>query len=276
MAMIAIRQFPADARKALALGSIIAVALVWMSIGQVSAAVSDRTVDALAGEIARGLDGGDLSAFPAASGYSQPAIAIKAFTEGVGPVDAAEANYVNDRLLIALQRQTRGRFRFVARDAVGDLIAEIDATTEPSAAREERLRDLQVNLRADILIRGALRQTERGVVLTYQAVASETGALFVATNPIVISNLARAPLADFPIEQDRAAPAISPVASAGHQTVFEAEQLLLDLGYDPGPVDGVLTDETRAALRAYQQDSALPVNGRMTWRVVENMRRDTR
>ena len=67
-----------------------------------------------------------------------------------------------------------------------------------------------------------------------------------------------------------------PVPSDRHPTVLEAERLLFDLGYDPGPVDGVLTGETRTALRAYQRDSALPINGRMTWRVVENMRRDTR
>jgi peptidoglycan hydrolase-like protein with peptidoglycan-binding domain len=67
-----------------------------------------------------------------------------------------------------------------------------------------------------------------------------------------------------------------PLPARSRPTVLEAEGLLLDLGYDPGLVDGVLTDQTREALRAYQRDSALPVNGRMTWRAVENMRRDTR
>ena len=140
------------------------------------------------------------------------------------------------------------------------------------------MRDLQVSLRADILIRGTLRQTERGAVLVYQAVASETGALLVATTPIVIAApaLVRAPVAGVRIVQDRPAAAVRRVPSKGHPTVLEAEGLLSDLGYQPGPVDGVLTDETRAALRAYQRDSALPVNGRMTWSVVENMRRDTR
>ncbi len=276
--MTAMGQFPARARKALAAASMIAVALVWMSIGQVSAAVSDRTVDALAGEIARGLDAADLNAFPAGSGYSQPTIAIKAFTEAAGPVDAGAANYVNDRLLMALQRRLRGRFRFVARDAVGDLIADIDATTAPSADRDARLRELQVNLRADILIRGTVRQTGRGAVLTYQAVASETGVLFVSTTPVVISApvRVRTALADVQIVQERSPAPLSRLPSNGHPTVLESERLLSELGYDPGRVDGILTDQTRVALRAYQRDSALPVNGRMTWHVVENMRRDTR
>jgi len=249
------------------------VTLVWLSIGQASAAVSDRTVDALAGEIMRGLDTADINAVPAASGYAQPTIALKAFTDDAGPVDAAEANHVNDRLLMALQRKARGRFRFVARDAVGDLIADIDATTEPSAARDARLRDLQVNLRADILIRGTIRQTERGAVLTYQAVASETGALFAATPPVVISAPA---FVQAPVSGVRTVQATTPLAPDRHPTVLEAERMLAELGYDPGPVDGVLTAETRDALRAYQGDSALSVNGRMTWSVVENMRRDTR
>jgi len=271
--MATIGQFSARATRALGLGLMIAAALVWVSTGQASAAVSDRTVDALAGEIVRGLDTANLDAVPAGSGYAQPTIAIKAFADDGGPVDAAEANHVNDRLLMALQRQARGRFRFVARDAVGDLIADIDATAEPSAERDARLRDLQVNLRADILVRGAIRQTERGAVLSYQAVASETGVLLAATTPVVISApaFAQAPLSGVSTVQ-----ATSPLALDRHPTVLEAERMLADLGYDPGPVDGVLSAETREALRAYQGDSALPVNGRMTWSVVENMRRDTR
>lgn len=276
--MTAVEKIRRRTGKALLLLWICASILAWMSMGQAAAAVSDHTVDTLAAEIVRGLDNADLSAVPAASGYAKPTIAIREFTEAAGPIDATEANYVNDRLMVALQRKLRGRFRFVARDAVGDLIADIDATTEPSAARDERLRDLQANLRADILIRGIVRQTTRGAVLTYQAVASETGALFAATTPVVISGPRRVQLPDRVgrVIDDQPAPAARPLASRGHPTVFEVEELLFEFGYAPGPVDGVLTDETRAALRAYQRDSALPVNGRMTWRVVENMRRDTR
>ncbi len=175
---------------------------------------------------------------------------------------------------MALQRQARGRFRFVARDAVGDLIADMDATAAASAEREARLADLQANLRADILIRGTVRQTERGAMLSYQAIATDTGALFVTTTPV--SMTARAPLPVVTTVQGRRDTTANRLPVGRHPTVLEAEQLLFDLGYDPGAVDGVLTDQTRAALRDYQRDSALPVNGRMTWNVVENMRRDTR
>jgi hypothetical protein len=274
----AIERFPVGAARAFRLALALAAVLGVMPAGPASGAVPDRAVDAIAGEILRGLDAADLDAVPAGSGYTRPTIAIKAFADDGGPVDAADANHVNDQLMMALQRHARGRFRFVASDAVGDLIANIDATTEPSAERHARLRDLQANLRADILIRGTIRQTSRGAVLTYQAVASETGLLFVATTPLVMSALpyTQAPTDGTGIAKPRPPVSGNPVLPARHSTVLEAERLLVDLGYDPGPADGVLTDRTRAALRAYQNDSALPVNGRMTWRVVENMRRDTR
>lgn len=272
--MTQIRPIAARIAKTLGLLVLTVAVAAWALLGPASAAVSDRAVDALAGEIMRGLNAADFDAVPAGSGYAQPSIAIKAFADEGGPVEAADANYVNDRLMMALQRQSRGRFRFVARDAVGDLIADIDSTVEPSAERDARLRDLQANLRADILIRGAIRQTDRGAVLTYQAVASETGALFVSTTPLLIKPVVA--VRPVRIVQDRTSALTGSPPSDRHPTVLEAERLLFDLGYDPGPVDGVLTAQTRDALREYQSDSALPVNGRMTWRVVENMRRDTR
>ena len=40
-----------------------------------------------------------------------------------------------------------------------------------------------------------------------------------------------------------------------------AEQHLRDFGFDPGPVDGVFTAQTQAAVRAYQARYGLPVSG---------------
>jgi membrane-bound lytic murein transglycosylase B len=44
-----------------------------------------------------------------------------------------------------------------------------------------------------------------------------------------------------------------------------AEQHLRDFGYDPGPVDGRFTDETQAAVRAYQARYGIPVSGILDW-----------
>jgi S1-C subfamily serine protease len=42
------------------------------------------------------------------------------------------------------------------------------------------------------------------------------------------------------------------------------QQRLGDLGYDPGPVDGVVGPSTRAAIRAFQADAGLPVDGEIS------------
>ncbi|MGH8055634.1 MAG: peptidoglycan-binding domain-containing protein [Candidatus Entotheonellia bacterium] len=40
-----------------------------------------------------------------------------------------------------------------------------------------------------------------------------------------------------------------------------AEEHLKGLGLDPGPVDGIFTEQTSAAIRQYQQRFGLPVSG---------------
>ena len=58
-------------------------------------------------------------------------------------------------------------------------------------------------------------------------------------------------------------PAYDRILVAGDIQV--AETHVRDFGYDPGPVDGVFTAETQAALRAYQRRYGLPVTGRLDW-----------
>jgi hypothetical protein len=47
--------------------------------------------------------------------------------------------------------------------------------------------------------------------------------------------------------------------------IHVAEAHLRDFGVDPGPVDGIFTAETRAAVRAYQARYGLPVSGLLDW-----------
>jgi len=44
--------------------------------------------------------------------------------------------------------------------------------------------------------------------------------------------------------------------------VKKLQQGLQKLGYDPGPVDGMLGSKTRAALRTFQQDNGLKIDGK--------------
>jgi peptidoglycan hydrolase-like protein with peptidoglycan-binding domain len=54
-------------------------------------------------------------------------------------------------------------------------------------------------------------------------------------------------------------PALDRLLTRG--TIQVAEARLKDVGFDPGPVDGIYTAQTQAAVRAFQARYGLPVSG---------------
>jgi peptidoglycan hydrolase-like protein with peptidoglycan-binding domain len=56
---------------------------------------------------------------------------------------------------------------------------------------------------------------------------------------------------------------LAPVALAQTDTVRAAQQALKDKGFDPGPIDGIEGEKTRAAISAYQKHENLNANGRL-------------
>ena len=54
-------------------------------------------------------------------------------------------------------------------------------------------------------------------------------------------------------------PAVNRLLNRGDIQVAEAH--LQDFGFDPGPVDGIYTAQTKAAVQAYQARYGLPVSG---------------
>ena len=69
-----------------------------------------------------------------------------------------------------------------------------------------------------------------------------------------------------------AAPAL---AALGKSEIRELEGLLADLGFDPGPVDGVLDEQTRTAIKGYQDLAALPVTGQASSDLLNELREVT-
>jgi peptidoglycan hydrolase-like protein with peptidoglycan-binding domain len=57
------------------------------------------------------------------------------------------------------------------------------------------------------------------------------------------------------------AAAPTPAAYVAPYSVRNVQSALSQLGYSPGPIDGLMGSKTRAAIRAYQIDSGLPASG---------------
>lgn len=54
---------------------------------------------------------------------------------------------------------------------------------------------------------------------------------------------------------------LPPEAGSGPAAIRQAQQLLVQLGYDAGPIDGVMGRKTKSAIAAFQRDAGLPVTG---------------
>jgi hypothetical protein len=61
------------------------------------------------------------------------------------------------------------------------------------------------------------------------------------------------------IPREISRPVISP-----EEQLRRVQQRLSELGYDPGPADGLMGPSTRKAIGAFQKDAGLPVNGQVT------------
>jgi peptidoglycan hydrolase-like protein with peptidoglycan-binding domain len=57
--------------------------------------------------------------------------------------------------------------------------------------------------------------------------------------------------------------------------VKQVQQILADLGYAPGPVDGNMGDETERAVSAFQRDRKIAQNGRLTPDLLREIKRVT-
>jgi peptidoglycan hydrolase-like protein with peptidoglycan-binding domain len=53
--------------------------------------------------------------------------------------------------------------------------------------------------------------------------------------------------------------------------IREAQRALRDLGYHPGPIDGMFGPQTRLALQKYQQAEKLPVTGQLDAETMERL-----
>ncbi len=74
----------------------------------------------------------------------------------------------------------------------------------------------------------------------------------------IIASLAAAMVALLALRATPDARAVTPEP----RRVREAQRTLRDLGYRPGPIDGIVGPQTRAAVTSYQRSERLPATGR--------------
>jgi hypothetical protein len=91
--------------------------------------------------------------------------------------------------------------------------------------------------------------------------ASEVATLTGESAPETVPEVAPAPAAMGPEATSDGVAALSPQASAQRQMIAEIQARLLDLGYDPGPVDGLMGPQTRTAIEDYQRKNDFSVDG---------------
>jgi peptidoglycan hydrolase-like protein with peptidoglycan-binding domain len=129
-----------------------------------------------------------------------------------------------------------------------------DATYNMVARAQEELRELGYNPGAVDGIMGprtrqALRQYQQDFDLPVTGTLNET----------TRQKLLGEGRASLPANWRETPPTMGRKMTGGEIQV--AEQHLKDFGFDPGPVDGVFTAQTEAAVRAFQKRRGIPVSG---------------
>jgi peptidoglycan hydrolase-like protein with peptidoglycan-binding domain len=64
-------------------------------------------------------------------------------------------------------------------------------------------------------------------------------------------------------------------AAIDDSTIKQVQQILADLGYAPGPIDGTMGEETERAVSAFQRDRKIAQNGRITPELLREIKRVT-
>src|SRR5216683_2946290 len=65
---------------------------------------------------------------------------------------------------------------------------------------------------------------------------------------------------------------LDPMPKGPNEGLSGVQGRLRNLGYEPGVIDGTLTDETRSAIRAFEQDNSLPVTGQISQALKDKLR----
>jgi localization factor PodJL len=87
-------------------------------------------------------------------------------------------------------------------------------------------------------------------------------------------SLSESGIRNYAKRMNRATPSIhSDSRTAGRQLVREIQQRLTDLGYAPGPIDGLFGGKTKSAIQAFQRAQGLQADGQATPQLLEVLKK---
>ena len=263
--------------------------------------VGDHDIQGIVSDIGEGLDQARLSSVPSNGAYSGLTIKF-AVSRSESAKDAETRSRVEAtaiRVMVEMQRRYADRFRFVSSASRDVLIEEVAAEIANREERDRYIEDIEAQVRPDILVRSLVYERDGRPWLIFQAIAVRTAEILATSRPVSLSDNTMEVVMTEPDEvividdrevavtREREVAAnndgeeevqlpFAPADGVFRPIALEAERLLVAHGYDPGEVDGYIDGDLRLALSLYQADSALAVNGRLTWETVENLRRDRR
>jgi len=76
-------------------------------------------------------------------------------------------------------------------------------------------------------------------------------------------------------DPDSAAPRLIDAPPLTNRLVYLLQEQLGALGFDPGPIDGLIGPRTRDAVRAFQEARGIPQTGRISFDLLERLQRET-
>ena len=176
--------------------------------------------------------------------------------EGVASRPEAGIYDVDITIDSSREGQNCGSIDYTSLDCGGTLICK--GTAGEFATFEERLTYGQTRC----IDGGVVFVRESNTVLKYLWRRTVSGAIEAS------GSLAR-PQVSVPIVE---APPSPPEPIVTSQTTMEVQRLLSELGYGPGPIDGLYGEKTRAAIKAYQRDAEFTVDGAVSDALLRSLR----
>lgn len=190
-------------------------------------------------------------------GLNAPAVA-EAGQSGTGPAPTR-----NSDLVLAVQRELAERGYDLGREDGSPM--ERTALAIRAYQREHRLPE--TGKASDALL--------KHILLGESAIEQQQPASDLKTATVKTVEIKTVKVRPVPIPMQPAPAVKVPPATKSEGMIKDIQQVLADLGYTPGPIDGAAGSETRKAISAFEKDRGLKPSGEISPKLLSEMKRIT-